>query len=106
MKLNKIISNVDIDNNEKFTKLLFFLSIFLNLINNVKILYIFDQFTIKRFKYLNIESHYPIEKLIRLFKYKRRFVKIQQSKSKIFFINNFQIMQFNKNDFQFIINQF
>ena len=75
IKLNKIISNVDIDNDEKFIRSSFFLSIFLNFINNAKVLYIFNQFIIKRFKYLNIKSYYSIEKLIRLFKYERKFAK-------------------------------
>ena len=76
IKLNKTISNVDIDNDEEFIKLLSLLSIFLNLINNAKVLYAFDQFTTKRFKYFNIKSYYSVGELIRLFKYKRKFVKI------------------------------
>ena len=76
IKLNKIVLNIDINNDEKSTRSLFFSQIFLNFINNAKVLYTFDQFIVKRFKYFNIESYYPFKKLIDLFKFERRFVRI------------------------------
>ena len=77
IKLNKITSNVDIDNNEKSTKSLSLLQTFLNFINNAKILYTFNQFIVKRLKYFNIKSYYPFKKLTNLFKFEHKLVRTQ-----------------------------